>query len=143
MQVFRSCGNADNPEALCPISIRNEQRSFHDAEKSLEEYFEMEEMQTQVTALKQQFESQGMTADIYAEGDSVCFDVTLGMEVPAENLDTIKTQLTDALDQQKATFEDLAKQLQDNSTNENVTIKITYSDSAGTELASATFAAAA
>ena len=44
--------------------------------KSLEEYFEMEEMQTQVTALKQQFESQGMTADIYAEGDSVCFDVT-------------------------------------------------------------------
>ena len=111
--------------------------------KSLEEYFEMEEMQTQVTALKQQFESQGMTADIYAEGDSVCFDVTLGMEGPAENLDTIKTQLTDALDQQKATFEDLAKQLQDNSTNENVTIKITYSDSAGTELASASFAAAA
>ena len=110
--------------------------------KSLEEYFEMEEMQTQVTALKQQFESQGMTADIYASGDAVCFDVTLNMEVPADSLEAVQSQLNEALSSMESTFGEMAKQLQDNSTNENVTIKVTYTDSTGTELASASFAAA-
>ena len=108
---------------------------------TLEELFATEEVQAEMAQVQQQASEQGIILDIYAEGDNLFYDYTLDSEVSADELDEIKAQLSDGMEQQREAVESWAKLLKDQCANDNITVWYVYKDSAGTDLGTFSFSA--
>ena len=110
--------------------------------KTLEDYMNSSAMQTTVSAMTKQYEDQGMTCSMYAEGDDLRMDITMtSIEATAEEAAQYKEVLDPLLEENSATFVDMANEVKKACSNETINVVVTYLDNAGTELTSMSFAA--
>lgn len=89
----------------------------------------------------QKLDSEEASVNVYAKGDTVFFDYTLKYEVPADSQEEVKAKMAALLETQRDTMEKTAADLKNRCSNESVTIRVTWVDSAGNELAEASFSA--
>lgn len=106
--------------------------------KTIESYINTEEVQSQMTSLKQAATSMGATMDITGEGNKLIYTYTFNEDT---NTEGYSEALKASLDAQASTFENLASSLKTATGVENPVIVVKYLDSKGEELASGEFEA--
>ena len=95
-----------------------------------------EQLETQIAAL----EGTGISADVYADGDTLVYDFTIEDEAVASVMD--KATLDSSLQSQASTFEGVAAMLPAAIENiENPAVVVRYLDPAGAEITSMEFTA--
>ena len=95
-----------------------------------------EQLETQIAAL----EGTGISADVYADGDTLVYDFTIEDEAVASVMD--KATLDSSLQSQASTFEGVAAMLPAAIENiDNPAVVVRYLDPAGAEITSMEFTA--
>lgn len=97
---------------------------------TLEDYFNSDAMQALVESTKEQYEEQGITAAMYAEGDELKYDftVTTMTGLSEEELTAFSDALAASMESAASTFQDTADQAKEVVTNDTVTVVVTYFD---------------
>lgn len=112
---------------------------------SLEESFaaDGEEVQTMLDAMQAQYEDQGISVKLYAEGDEMHYDFTIDNVVAT---DETRSELTEALkagtEASAASYYELAKTVKDSVSNDVVIVVLTFFDGEGNELYTQSFSSA-
>lgn len=112
---------------------------------SLEESFaaDGEEVQTMLDAMQAQYEDQGISVELYAEGDEMHYDFTIDNVVTTEDT---RAELTEALktgtEASAASYYDLAKTVKESVSNDVVIVVLTFLDGEGNELYTQSFSSA-
>ena len=112
---------------------------------SLEESFaaDGEEVQTMLDAMQAQYEAQGISVELYAEGDEMHYDFTIDNVVATEDT---RAELTEALkagtEASAASYYDLAKTVKESVSNDVVIVVLTFLDGEGNELYTQSFSSA-
>ena len=111
---------------------------------TLEDYFNSDAMQALVESTKEQYEEQGITAAMYAEGDELKYDftVTTMTGLSEEELAAFSDALAASMESAASTFQDTADQAKEVVTNDTVTVVVTYFDGDGNVLYTQSFTAA-
>lgn len=110
---------------------------------SLEDYFNSNIMQTVISATKEQYASQGISSDMYAEGDELHYDFTLSdIETTEEDRAALSESLKSSMEANADAFLNTAVQAKAAVSNENVVVVVSYFDGAGNELYSQSFSSA-
>lgn len=111
---------------------------------TLEDYFNSDAMQALVESTKEQYEEQGITAAMYAEGDELKYDftVTTMTGLSEEELSAFSDALAASMESAASTFQDTADQAKEVVTNDTVTVVVTYFDGDGNVLYTQSFTAA-
>lgn len=111
---------------------------------TLEDYFNSDAMQALVESTKEQYEEQGITAAMYAEGDELKYDftVTTMTGLSEEELTAFSDALAASMESAASTFQDTADQAKEVVTNDTVTVVVTYFDGDGNVLYTQSFTAA-
>ena len=101
-------------------------------------------MQALVESTKEQYEEQGITAAMYAEGDELKYDftVTTMTGLSEEELAAFSDALAASMESAASTFQDTADQAKEVVTNDTVTVVVTYFDGDGNVLYTQSFTAA-
>ena len=97
---------------------------------TLEDYFNSDAMQALVESTKEQYEEQGITAAMYAEGDELKYDFTVNTMtgLSEEELAAFSDALAASMESAASTFQDTADQAKEVVTNDTVTVVVTYFD---------------
>ncbi len=107
---------------------------------SLEDYFNSGIMQTAIDATKKQYEGQGISVDMYAEGDELHYDFALSdIETTDEDRAAYSDSLKASMEANADTFLNTAVQVKEAVSNEKVVVIVSYFDAAGNELYSQSF----
>ena len=112
---------------------------------SLEESFEAdgEEVQSMLDAMQAQYEDQGISVKLYAEGDEMHYDFTIDNVVTTEET---RSELTEALkagtEASAASYYELAKTVKADVSNDVVIVVLTFFDGEGNELYTQSFSSA-
>lgn len=111
---------------------------------TLEDYFNSDAMQALVESTKEQYEEQGITAAMYAEGDELKYDftVTTMTGLSEEELSAFSDALAASMESAASTFQDTADQAKEVVTNDTVTVVVSYFDGDGNVLYTQSFTAA-
>ena len=111
---------------------------------TLEDYFNSDAMQALVESTKEQYEEQGITAAMYAEGDELKYDftVTTMTGLSEEELTAFSDALAASMESAASTFQDTADQAKEVVTNDTVTVVVTYFDGDGNVLYTQSFTSA-
>ena len=110
---------------------------------TLEEYFNSDIMQSVIDATKEQYASQGISAEMYAEGDELRYDFTLeDVEVTEEEKAVYADTLKAGMEANESAFMDSAAQAKAAVSNDVVIVVVTYLDGAGNELYTQSFSSA-
>ena len=111
---------------------------------TLEDYFNSDAMQALVESTKEQYEEQGITAAMYAEGDELKYDftVTTMTGLSEEELAAFSDALAASMESAASTFQDTADQAKEVVTNDTVTVVVSYFDGDGNVLYTQSFTAA-
>ena len=111
---------------------------------TLEDYFNSDAMQALVESTKEQYEEQGITAAMYAEGDELKYDftVTTMTDLSEEELAAFSDALAASMESAASTFQDTADQAKEVVTNDTVTVVVSYFDGDGNVLYTQSFTAA-
>ena len=111
---------------------------------TLEDYFNSDAMQALVESTKEQYEEQGITAAMYAEGDELKYDftVTTMTGLSEEELTAFSDALAASMESAASTFQDTADQAKEVVTNDTVTVVVSYFDGDGNVLYTQSFTAA-
>lgn len=111
---------------------------------TLEDYFNSDAMQALVESTKEQYEEQGITAAMYAEGDELKYDftVTTMTGLSEEELAAFSDALAASMESAASTFQDTADQAKEVVTNDTVTVVVTYFDGDGNVLYTQSFTSA-
>lgn len=112
---------------------------------SLEESFaaDGEEVHTMLDSMQAQYEDQGISVKLYAEGDEMHYDFTIDNVVAT---DETRSELTEALkagtEASAASYYELAKTVKDSVSNDVVIVVLTFFDGEGNELYTQSFSSA-
>lgn len=112
---------------------------------SLEESFaaDGEEVQSMLDAMQAQYEDQGISVKLYAEGDEMHYDFTIDNVVATEDT---RSELTESLkagtEASAISYYELAKTVKDSVSNDVVIVVLTFFDGEGNELYSQSFSSA-
>ncbi len=112
---------------------------------SLEESFatDAEEVQSMLDAVQAQYADQGISVDLYAEGDEMHYDFTIESAISTEEERSVMTEAlkagTEATGQ---TYYDLAASVKESVSNDVVVVVLTFFDSEGNELYTQSFSSA-
>lgn len=111
---------------------------------TLEDYFNSDAMQALVESTKEQYEEQGITAAMYAEGDELKYDFTVNTMtgLSEEELAAFSDALAASMESAASTFQDTADQAKEVVTNDTVTVVVTYFDGDGNVLYTQSFTSA-
>lgn len=111
---------------------------------TLEDYFNSDAMQALVESTKEQYEEQGITAAMYAEGDELKYDFTVNTMtgLSEEELAAFSDALAASMESAASTFQDTADQAKEVVTNDTVTVVVSYFDGDGNVLYTQSFTAA-
>lgn len=144
---FSGCGS-EKKESTKEETTKEESKEEKDSESSdklydsVEEFVNSEELQTQLTSLKETLTGSGMGIEIKAEGDTLVYEYTYDeLTTDDTTLSDMKTQLDTALEQQAATFQAVATELKNSTGAKDPVVKIVYIDAAGKEITSKEFKA--
>ena len=107
----------------------------------LEESFaaDGEEVQSMLDAMQAQYEDQGISVKLYAEGDEMHYDFTIDNVVATEELTEALKAGTEA---SATSYYELAKTVKDSVSNDVVIVVLTFFDGEGNELYSQSFSSA-
>lgn len=112
---------------------------------SLEESFaaDGEEVQSMLDAMQAQYEDQGISVKLYAEGDEMHYDFTIDSVVTTEET---RPELTEALkagtEASAISYYELAKTVKESVSNDVVIVVLTFFDGEGNELYTQSFSSA-
>lgn len=112
---------------------------------SLEESFaaDGEEVQSMLDAMQAQYEDQGISVKLYAEGDEMHYDFTIDSVVTTEET---RPELTEALkagtEASATSYYELAKTVKESVSNDVVIVVLTFFDGEGNELYTQSFSSA-
>lgn len=147
-----ACGGDSSKEATTQETATEEsttQETTEDTSDSeegvtLEDYFNSDAMQALVESTKEQYEEQGITAAMYAEGDELKYDftVTTMTGLSEEELAAFSDALAASMESAASTFQDTADQAKEVVTNDTVTVVVTYFDGDGNVLYTQSFTSA-
>lgn len=147
-----ACGGDSSKESTTQETATEEsttQETTEDASNSeegvtLEDYFNSDAMQALVESTKEQYEEQGITAAMYAEGDELKYDftVTTMTGLSEEELTAFSDALAASMESAASTFQDTADQAKEVVTNDTVTVVVTYFDGDGNVLYTQSFTSA-
>ena len=147
-----ACGGDSSKESTTQETATEEsttQESTEDTSGSeegvtLEDYFNSDAMQALVESTKEQYEEQGITAAMYAEGDELKYDftVTTMTGLSEEELTAFSDALAASMESAASTFQDTADQAKEVVTNDTVTVVVTYFDGDGNVLYTQSFTSA-
>lgn len=147
-----ACGGDSSKESTTQETATEEsttQETTEDTSDSeegvtLEDYFNSDAMQALVESTKEQYEEQGITAAMYAEGDELKYDftVTTMTGLSEEELTAFSDALAASMESAASTFQDTADQAKEVVTNDTVTVVVTYFDGDGNVLYTQSFTAA-
>lgn len=137
-----ACGGDSGKESTTQEST--EDTSGSEEGVTLEDYFNSDAMQALVESTKEQYEEQGITAAMYAEGDELKYDftVTTMTGLSEEELTAFSDALAASMESAASTFQDTADQAKEVVTNDTVTVVVTYFDGDGNVLYTQSFTAA-
>ena len=146
-----ACGGDSSKESTTQETATEEsttQESTEDTSGSeegvtLEDYFNSDAMQALVESTKEQYEEQGITAAMYAEGDELKYDftVTTMTGLSEEELAAFSDALAASMESAASTFQDTADQAKEVVTNDTVTVVVSYFDGDGNVLYTQSFTA--
>ena len=147
-----ACGGDSSKESTTQETATEEsttQETTEDTSDSeegvtLEDYFNSDAMQALVESTKEQYEEQGITAAMYAEGDELKYDFTVNTMtgLSEEELTAFSDALAASMESAASTFQDTADQAKEVVTNDTVTVVVTYFDGDGNVLYTQSFTAA-
>lgn len=147
-----ACGGGSSKESTTQETATEEsttQETTEDTSDSeegvtLEDYFNSDAMQALVESTKEQYEEQGITAAMYAEGDELKYDftVTTMTGLSEEELTAFSDALAASMESAASTFQDTADQAKEVVTNDTVTVVVTYFDGDGNVLYTQSFTSA-
>lgn len=147
-----ACGGDSSKESTTQETATEEsttQESTEDTSGSeegvtLEDYFNSDAMQALVESTKEQYEEQGITAAMYAEGDELKYDftVTTMTGLSEEELAAFSDALAASMESAASTFQDTADQAKEVVTNDTVTVVVSYFDGDGNVLYTQSFTSA-
>ena len=147
-----ACGGDSSKESTTQETATEEsttQETTEDTSDSeegvtLEDYFNSDAMQALVESTKEQYEEQGITAAMYAEGDELKYDftVTTMTGLSEEELTAFSDALAASMESAASTFQDTADQAKEVVTNDTVTVVVTYFDGDGNVLYTQSFTSA-
>lgn len=147
-----ACGGDSSKESTTQETATEEsttQETTEDTSDSeegvtLEDYFNSDAMQALVESTKEQYEEQGITAAMYAEGDELKYDFTVNTMtgLSEEELAAFSDALAASMESAASTFQDTADQAKEVVTNDTVTVVVTYFDGDGNVLYTQSFTAA-
>ena len=147
-----ACGGDSSKESTTQETATEEsttQETTEDTSDSeegvtLEDYFNSDAMQALVESTKEQYEEQGITAAMYAEGDELKYDftVTTMTGLSEEELAAFSDALAASMESAASTFQDTADQAKEVVTNDTVTVVVTYFDGDGNVLYTQSFTSA-
>ena len=110
---------------------------------TLEDYFESDIMQTAIGTTVEQYEAQGISAAVYAEGDELHYDFTMkDIETTEEDRATYADALKTSMEANAASFTDIAVQVKEAVANEVIVVVVSYYDGAGNEIYTQSFSSA-
>lgn len=107
---------------------------------TMEAFIASDVMQSQLKEAKDSVEDGTLTIDIVAEGDKLVYVYTYQQDI---DVDYAKEALASALDQQAATFENVAKEIKNAVNIENPVVVVRYLTKDGSEIYSQEFTAPA
>lgn len=146
-----ACGGDSSKESTTQETATEEsttQESTEDTSGSeegvtLEDYFNSDAMQALVESTKEQYEEQGITAAMYAEGDELKYDFTVNTMtgLSEEELAAFSDALAASMESAASTFQDTADQAKEVVTNDTVTVVVSYFDGDGNVLYTQSFTA--
>ena len=115
-----------------------------DGSVTLEGYFNSDVMQTMVESAREQYEEQGITSAMYAEGDVLKYDFTINEMVGLsdEERSIFSDTLKASMEASESSFQNTADQAKAIVSNETVTLVVTYYDGDGNVLYTQSFTAA-
>lgn len=147
-----ACGGDSSKESTTQETATEESTSQETTEDTsgseegvtLEDYFNSDAMQALVESTKEQYEEQGITAAMYAEGDELKYDftVTTMTGLSEEELTAFSDALAASMESAASTFQDTADQAKEVVTNDTVTVVVTYFDGDGNVLYTQSFTSA-
>ena len=139
-------GSASSAAASSAVSSSQADASQSDSDSdlpTLEDFFNSDIMQTMVDATKEQYETQGISADLYAQGDELIYEFTMDdIETTEEERGMMAETLKATTEENSSSFYDTALQAKEAVSNEEVIVVISYFDSAGNEIYSQSFSSA-
>lgn len=110
---------------------------------TLEGYFNSDAMQTVISAVKEQYEEQGISAKMYAEGNELRYEFTMSdIETTEEERPDLEEALKASTEANAQSYMDTAKQAKDAVSNEEVIVVLTFLDGAGNVLYTQSFSSA-
>ena len=147
-----ACGGDSSKESTTQETATEESTSQETTEDTsgseegvtLEDYFNSDAMQALVESTKEQYEEQGITAAMYAEGDELKYDFTVNTMtgLSEEELAAFSDALAASMESAASTFQDTADQAKEVVTNDTVTVVVSYFDGDGNVLYTQSFTAA-
>ena len=147
-----ACGGDSSKESTTQETATEESTSQETTEDTsgseegvtLEDYFNSDAMQALVESTKEQYEEQGITAAMYAEGDELKYDftVTTMTGLSEEELAAFSDALAASMESAASTFQDTADRAKEVVTNDTVTVVVSYFDGDGNVLYTQSFTAA-
>lgn len=136
-----ACGGNDDGEdpssdpAAQSDSGTSADNEASNGESDLENYVNSDAMQTVFDTLKEQYESQGITTEIYAEGNELRYEFTMNdLETTEEDRELYEQILKESLEGNEDAFIDTAVQAKEAVSNDVVVVVVTYLDGAGNVL---------
>lgn len=139
-------GNATQEETTSDTTTETTSSDASDSDLlSLEESFaaDGEEVQSMLESMQAQYEDQGISVKLYAEGDELHYDFTIDSVVTTEE---DRPELTEALkagtEASAASYSELAKTVKESVSNDVVIVVLTFFDGEGNELYTQSFSSA-
>lgn len=110
---------------------------------TLEDYFNSDAMQTVISAVKEQYEEQGISAKMYAEGNELRYEFTMSdIETTEEERPALAEALKTSTETNAESYMNTAKQAKEAVSNEEVIVVLTFFDGAGNVLYTQSFSSA-
>lgn len=109
---------------------------------TVQDYIESEAFETEISSVKEQLESQGISLEISAKENALIYAYTLNQELSEDDLATYKQNLEASASTLEATmkqvYDEMVKVVGNDS---SVSVTMQYKDSAGTEIATYSYPA--
>ena len=139
--ALTACGSkpAGNDASDTPVSSNEVGSNL----PSLEEYFNSDIMQGVVSAVKEQYTEEGISADLYAEGDELHYEFRMDDVVTSEEeRPAIAEQLKSSTEASAESYYDTAVQAKKSVCNDVVIVVVSFYDGDGNELYTQSFSSA-
>lgn len=138
-----ACGGGSDTQDAATDSTEQTAETEESADSglpSLEEYFNSDAMQSMVDAAKEQYEEEGISAELYAEGDELRYDFTMtDIVTTEEERPALAEALQTSTEANADSYINTATEAKAAVSNDTVTVVLTFMDGEGNVLYTQSF----